>query len=211
MVRRCVGFSEDSISGKDVLDRAGVDPVYRDYYGEAFVCSLLGVGNSLDRCPNSDASKNWSYWQAPAGTSSFSLSTRGVSTTTIHDGDVEGWKWASSAPPPYVPASDVCPPTATTAVTRAPTSATTTTASPRAGVTSRNPTSGTVTSTSTIEAPTTTTPAPDSSTTGPGTLALPVKDKSGAGSPAGLIAVGALIAGIGVVVWRINRRRPPGG
>jgi hypothetical protein len=120
--RVCVRFTEDSISGKDALDRAGVDPVYRSYGGAlgSAVCSLCGVGRSYADCLGSGASATyWIYWRAAAGTTSFTRSAFGVSSTRVHDGDVEGWRWGVSEAPPFALAAEVCGPDVTPTSTAA--------------------------------------------------------------------------------------------
>jgi hypothetical protein len=216
--RRCVGFNEDTITGKDVLDRAGVSAVYKEYsYGNA-VCSLLGVGNSADDCLGERGGSHWIYYRAVAGAGAFTYSNQGIDDTKIHDGDVQGWKWKSGTPP-YSSEADICGSTATTlppattvepgptgggeptpAPGRAPTlSAATTAAVP----TVVDPTS--TSSTIADEAGSSTT-----STTAAGDVALGVKEQKG-GSLTALAGVGVLLAGIGIATWRISRRRAAGG
>jgi hypothetical protein len=208
--RRCVAFPEDAISGKDVLDRAAVGVVYREYSYGAAVCSILGVGNSADDCLGERSGNFWTYYRAAKGSVTFTPSSQGVSTSEVKDGDVDGWHWKTGVPP-YAPVSDVCAEAASTAPTAATaaTTAVATTATPVStrrvgGVSSITPEP---TDTSTTAAATTST-GPTTSTTARPQLALPVKNEKG-GSPWGLAALGALLAGIGVATWRINRRRNP--
>jgi hypothetical protein len=127
----CVRFSEDSITGIDALKRANVDAVIKTYGSMgAFVCSILGVGPSYDDCPSSGT--NWSYWRATYPATTFAASRVGASSTNVHDGDVEGWRFGGSAPP-YSSVVAVCggaEPTArasTSSTTTVPASASTTT------------------------------------------------------------------------------------
>lgn len=107
----CVRFREESISGVEALALAQVDPVLQAYSGKgAAVCALCGVG-----CPAGDScltcnpdGKFWSYSRAPAGTGSLLTSGAGASSTTVHDGDVEGWKWALGGAPPFQTVEQVC-------------------------------------------------------------------------------------------------------
>ena len=122
----CVRFREESISGVEALARAQVDPVLQAFSGKgAAVCALCGVG-----CPAGDScltcnpdGKFWSYSRAPAGAGSLRTSGVGASSTTVHDGDVEGWKWALGGAPPFQTVEQVCgeAPTSTTTMP-APTS-----------------------------------------------------------------------------------------
>jgi len=210
VVRRCVAFDEESISGQQMLDRADVDVVYSNKYSEAFICSILGVGNDQAHCPNSDANSNWVYWQAAAGSNVYLRPNQGASRTKVHDGDVEGWHWQTGLPP-YTPASEICPaaPTTTAATggTAAPRNSTSTTG---VGVTSRITRPDTDTSVGETTQVPATTESTTTSTTAARQLALPVDD-GGGGSPWALVAVGGLIVGLGIGAWQINRRRAAGG
>src|SRR5439155_19504902 len=106
----CVHFTEDSISGKDLLDRAGVDPVYRTYSGEGVaVCALCGKGCPPDSsCLTCGGNSYWAYHRAPSGTTTFTASSRGAGTTSVRDGDVEGWRWGTGAPPEWESVQTVC-------------------------------------------------------------------------------------------------------
>jgi hypothetical protein len=112
IVRRvCVRFPEDSISGKEALDRADVDPVYRPYGGNlgVAVCSLCGVGHAYAECLGTGGSASyWAYWRAQGGAPSFTRSGYGVSNTRVRDGDVEGWGWGTGGAPPFAPVVEVC-------------------------------------------------------------------------------------------------------
>lgn len=102
----CVRFAEDEISGTEALIRADVDVVFKSYGAMGrFVCSILGVGPTVDGCPSSGQS--WTYSRAPYPAESFSLSNSGASSVRLRDGDVEGWRFAN-APPPYSSVSSVC-------------------------------------------------------------------------------------------------------
>ena len=141
VTRVCVRFTEDWLSGAEVLRRADVDAVFRPYGGMGeFVCSILGVGPEVDDCPA--AEQNWTYFRAVYPATSFRYSSTGVSSTKVYDGDVEGWRFAGS-PPPHSSVVDVCggpepaartsaaPTTTTTAASSpAPTTSTTATTAP---------------------------------------------------------------------------------
>ncbi|MCU1450245.1 MAG: hypothetical protein JWP02_2415 [Acidimicrobiales bacterium] len=109
----CIRFTSASISGRDALDLAArvdpsVEPVYRDYGGDygVAVCSLCGVGTSSGDCPGSSGNY-WAYYRAVAGSTQFAYSSSGASSTTVHDGDVEGWHWRPGTPP-YASVQQVC-------------------------------------------------------------------------------------------------------
>lgn len=120
----CVRFSEESISGAELLRRAEVDAGLRPYAGKGVaVCSLCGVGCRTDEsCLTCDPDgRYWAYSRAPAGTSSFRLSPAGASNTEVRNGDVEGWRWSRGSAPGYSSVEEVCdgaaPPAASTGTT----------------------------------------------------------------------------------------------
>ncbi len=211
--RRCVAFSEAAISGKDLLDRAAVGAVYKEYAYGAAVCSLLGVGNTADDCLGERSGSHWSYFRAKKAASMFTLASQGVSTTEVKDGDVEGWRWKTGVPP-YSPADTVCAATASTTLVDATIVPPSPSPNPTNGVGVRPPnrqpdtdTSGTANEASTTASSMT---VDLTSTTTARQLALPVDDDDG-GSPVGVAAVGALIVGFGGAAWWVSRRRAAGG
>lgn len=230
----CILFSADSISGKDALDLANqvdpsVQPVYRDYGSlGAAVCSLCGTGNPQNDCLGNQSAKYWAYDRAPNGTAKFSQSSEGISSSQVHDGDVEGWFWGQGGAPPYASVEQVCG-TISTDGTFTPTSVSSSGGSPQplagstaARIPERRPPQGTLAPTSTAPSSTTTT-----STTAPGeggglvlgsgsggpsgtALArLPKKGggPSGGGSLVGLVGFGAVAAGLGGWFWWLRHAR----
>lgn len=195
----CVRFREESITGVEALARAQVDPVFHGFAGKgAAVCALCGVG-----CPAGDScltcnpeGKFWSYSRAPAGTGGLRTSGVGASSTTVRDGDVEGWKFALGGAPPFATVEQVCGeapavPSATSAPS--PAAAVTTTV---AGVTSTSPVGTTMAGTATtrpasrVPAPagvaTTAAPAPTVATAAPaGPGPAPAGPGPGAAAAAG--------------------------
>jgi hypothetical protein len=107
----CVRFSSDTISGKQALEQAAMDPVFQEFGGNlgSAVCSLCGTGCPVGSCLTC-ASQVWSYWRQGAGSGGYSFSSVGVSSTVVHDGDVEGWVWGRSGPPPGITVENVCGP-----------------------------------------------------------------------------------------------------
>lgn len=141
----CVRFTEATITGKQALERAGVDPVFADYGGNGTaVCALCGTGCSSGDCLTCDARNYWAYHRAAAGSTSYTYSQAGAGSTTVRDGDVEGWRWGSGGPPPFFSIEQVCGVPATTTTSAAP--STTTTSTTRTAPTSRSaPTTPTTT------------------------------------------------------------------
>jgi hypothetical protein len=94
-----VAFPEDEISGMELLRRSGISLITVPFggLGEA-VCTLEGEGCGVGDCrkrlcqtgdPNSPF---WQYFrQDSPGT--WTVVPLGVSSTNVHDGDVDGWSW----------------------------------------------------------------------------------------------------------------------
>jgi hypothetical protein len=96
---RCVGFSSDTITGRQALDQADVQPVYSGYGNQGTaVCSLCGTGCPSDNC-FCDPDRYWRYYRQPSGTSSVAYASQGAGATKVHDGDVEHWSWAKTSDP----------------------------------------------------------------------------------------------------------------
>jgi hypothetical protein len=105
---------DGTITGLQALQLAGANPVVYSFNGQGgAVCRLYGVGR--DAGPGclggADGDPNyWAYFRAPAGSASFTYSRAGAGSVTVHDGDVEGWRWGTGA----APAWSAPPPTTTT-------------------------------------------------------------------------------------------------
>ena len=127
--RVVIEFTEDSITGIEALRRAGAEPVVYSYSGVGgAVCRLFGVGrDSGADClggTGGDA-RYWAYYRSPAGTSSFKYSSVGAGSTTVRDGDVEGWRFGTGGAPAFVSISTILgvETSTTTSTTAAPPSA----------------------------------------------------------------------------------------
>ena len=121
VVQQCVAFTEESISGYELLQRAGAAlSVEAGGFG-ATVCSIDGEGCSYPaescfcQCQSSPCIY-WSYWRRqPDGP--WRYQPLGAGNTQVRDGDVEGWHWAagtrsSAVEPPAVRFEDICAPEA---------------------------------------------------------------------------------------------------
>jgi hypothetical protein len=108
---RQVEFSEDSISGSDLLRRAGLGVVFAGYGGlGSGVCKIddTGCGDPSDcfcQCRSADC-RFWRYFTLVGETWRFQ--NIGASTRRLHDGDVDAWVWGTGREPPpslilYVP------------------------------------------------------------------------------------------------------------
>jgi hypothetical protein len=106
----CIHFAEASISGLEALQRANATPVVQTFGGiGGAVCALCGRGCPAgNTCLTCGAPNYWAYFRAPAGVSGFTYSRAGANSTSVHDGDVEGWRWGTGAPPGYIAVAQVC-------------------------------------------------------------------------------------------------------
>lgn len=103
----CVTFSEEAISGAEALRRANVDAVFTSYGDKGQgVCAICGVGCPAGDC-FCDRSRFWAYHRAAPG-GAYAFSRAGASSTTVRDGDVEGWRWGTGGAPPYASVGEVC-------------------------------------------------------------------------------------------------------
>ena len=122
----CVHFNEPSISGTELLDRAGVSYLAQSSGIGAAVCKLDGEGcdypaeDCFCHCKGADCAY-WAYQHLRAGT--WVYSQLGAAASTIRPGDVDGWAWGkgslqAGAQPPLLTFEQVCaavalpPPTA---------------------------------------------------------------------------------------------------
>ncbi len=112
LTTRCVEFSEQQISGYDVLVRSGLDIVAAfDSGAGAAICAIEGEGCPANECLTCADPNYWSYWHLVEG--SWVYSQVGSSGYAAHHGDVEGWSWGPGEPPPVVFFAQICIPPAT--------------------------------------------------------------------------------------------------
>ncbi len=129
----CIEFSEDSISGLELLQRSGLPLVVSNASSSlgAAVCAIDGVG-STDPSTYSTCFGQypdyWAYYQYLSG--AWRMSPLGASTSRVQDGSMEGWAWGANARPDSP--IGVCPAPTPTAAATTTALAPTTTASPSA-------------------------------------------------------------------------------
>lgn len=121
----CIEFSEDTISGLQLLQRSGLRLVTSSVSGQgAAICSIVllsadgqvidGDGsNDLTNCFASCTGSScayWAYYQFVDG--AWKFSQLGAASRAVHDGDVDGWAWGpgglSSGAVPEQPGA-LCP------------------------------------------------------------------------------------------------------
>lgn len=107
VLRYCVSLDDESVSGTELIVLASrqYGLSYRFGFGGGAVCMLAGVGTTGDDCFE-EYPDFWGYWRGDGGTG-WSWSSTGAASTTVSNGDVEGWAWGSGndgsthpAPPP---------------------------------------------------------------------------------------------------------------
>lgn len=118
VIKKCVEFSEETITGYDVLERSGLDfNVDLSNSMGAAICRIDGQGctypaeDCFCRCQGSPCFF-WSYWHLDGD--AWRFSGLGTSNYEVGDGDVEGWVWGEGSPnrggslPPPVSFAEIC-------------------------------------------------------------------------------------------------------
>ena len=229
---RVVTFDGDSITGVQALQLAGADPVLYTYSGQGgAVCRLFGVGRDAGPgCLGGADGDNryWAYFRAPAGTSTFVYSRAGAGSTQVHDGDVEGWRFATGQAPAWAALPPVTPPPTATPPPSAPNPATPSPKSQPGGVVSPSPSPSAedlLKIAAAIQAASTTSRPADASANAESQVesartsrgarrlasgALASTDGGSDGGSASLVAFGAVLVALaaGAVLVRRSRRRP---
>lgn len=117
VTQQCVPFAEESISGYELLQRAGAALSVEAGGMGATVCSIDGEGCSYPaescfcQCQSSPC-VYWSYWRLEAE-GGWRYQPLGAGNTQVRNGDVEAWRWAAGtrqdAPaPPAVRFAEIC-------------------------------------------------------------------------------------------------------
>ncbi|NJN94399.1 MAG: hypothetical protein HC875_10055, partial [Anaerolineales bacterium] len=118
VLKQCVEFSEDELTGYEILERSGLDfnADLSNSMGAA-ICRIDNHGCSYPaddcfcQCQGTPCSF-WSYWHLDGG--SWRFSGLGTSNYEVNDGDVEGWIWGEGtpnrggSPPPVVTFEEIC-------------------------------------------------------------------------------------------------------
>jgi len=116
---RCVAFEEAAISGAELLERAGLGPIFDHGSGlGGAVCSIAGEGCAFPReecfCRCQGATcEYWAYYHGHDGR--WLYSEIGASSYEVTDGAVEGWSWgqgsfSAGTEPPFFSFDAVCAP-----------------------------------------------------------------------------------------------------
>ena len=117
VISRCVGFDEESITGEELLSRAGFDRRMDVTAMGASVCRLDGEGcdaggSCFCQCLSSPCIY-WSYWRMVDD--HWVYSPVGAGQSTVVDGSLEGWVWgqgivgrSAELQPPPLTVAEVC-------------------------------------------------------------------------------------------------------
>ncbi len=118
LVTRCVSFSEESISGYELLRRAGLPLVVEVGGMGPAVCKIGNTGCNFPQqgcfcqCNTLDASCTyWTYAQIKDG--AWRPSPLGAAGSKVRNGDVDGWRWGkgdgtTGENPPEISFEAVC-------------------------------------------------------------------------------------------------------
>jgi hypothetical protein len=216
---RCIDFTGDSITGTELLQQSDLPIVFAGFGGlGGGVCRIDDVGCSdpgdcFCQCQGANCAY-WSYFALEDGT--WTYLSLGPAQHHVHDGDVDGWVWGNGHTVPG-DARGPCPTTPTPApTTGAPPSTPTLsggglssggqidTPSAPAAMAGTTPQPSAVTSAT--SRPTQLVRAAETSTSSQARADLAGRDRSGGGTPIGLIAFGVvaglLVAGIGGLALR---------
>jgi len=107
----CVAFSEEQITGVELLQRSSLVVEIAESPGlGAAVCKIGNDGCPADSC-FCDADNFWKYFLGEDG--SWSSSLVGASSRTVQAGDLDGWQWTAigdeAATPTDISFAEVCP------------------------------------------------------------------------------------------------------
>jgi len=120
VAQSCVRFAEESLSGDELLARAGLPVIVQPSGIGAAVCKIGGEGcdypaqDCFCKCTGAECAY-WALSRLEAG--AWRYSNQGASNVQVRNGDVQGWAWGaggaqSGAAPPvrsFVQLCDVAP------------------------------------------------------------------------------------------------------
>lgn len=113
----CIAFEEESISGLELVQRAGLDVIVQPSGNNAAVCKIEEDGcdfpaeSCFCRFGGGQRGEYWSFWQLQED--AWSYSPLGAGVVQVRDGDVNGWAWGAgsegrAAPPPAYTFDQIC-------------------------------------------------------------------------------------------------------
>jgi hypothetical protein len=123
VIKQCIEFFEDQITGYEVLERSGLDlNIEIDPGMGAAICRIDNEGCTFPQEPcfcqcQGSPCTFWSYWHLING--EWEFSGWGTSNYNVSDGDVEGWVWGEGTSseggekPPVILFDEICEPLST--------------------------------------------------------------------------------------------------
>jgi hypothetical protein len=119
-VTRCVAFTEDSITGDQLLARSGVE--YATAYSGQAVCQINNQPAQYPATCWTSSSPYWAFYVSRGG-GSWAFSNLGFASQTFRDGDAEGFRYEGQSDYSVPPSpAGVCPVPAPPTPTTVPTS-----------------------------------------------------------------------------------------
>jgi hypothetical protein len=108
LTSRCVPFTEESLSGYELLNRAGVAFAVDASSGMgAAICQIGETGcpgtDCFCQCKGGGACAYWTYWQLN-GAGEWGYAQAGASQTRVLPGQVQAWRWGDKASMAELPA-----------------------------------------------------------------------------------------------------------
>jgi hypothetical protein len=108
----CIAFSEDELTGADLLGRSDL-PTILDYSTGlgAKVCKISDTGCNYPgedcwcQCQGSPCAY-WNYWLLKNG--QWAYSPLGAGSRRLGNGDVDGWAWGDGQQPPRISLDEIC-------------------------------------------------------------------------------------------------------
>lgn len=110
----CISFSEESLSGYELLQRAGLELAVETSGMGTAVCRINDKGcpanDCFCQCRGADC-EYWSFWQWQDG--AWQYARVGAHVQTARNGAMQGWTWGPGSvteapPPPIINFDDVC-------------------------------------------------------------------------------------------------------
>lgn len=223
--RYCVSFTEESITGFELLRRTGLPLVYQDYgAGSLALCKIGDEGcdypreQCFCRCRNTQTGcRFWGYYTIDRATGKWRSSEQGSGVRDVRDGDVDGWRWGTHQPnpnpPPISTIDALCAQGTKIGPAATPTAAPTRPVSRTAPSPTRAASATPKESATPTTAPSGTIPA-DVPSASPSSRALSPAGSGSGGAPpvGGLVAIGVTALGLGAwgaIRMRASRRAPP--
>ncbi len=118
VIQQCVEFSDDEISGYELLERSGLD--FNADVGSGLGAAVCRIDNEGCTYPEEDCFCQcqgtpcvfWIYWHLVDG--DWQFSQLGAASHNLKDGDVDGWIWGEGSPqsggvrPPPASFEEIC-------------------------------------------------------------------------------------------------------